>query len=386
MKKLHFSIFNLLCTILLISGCTNEFDYGNSRDGKSKEIKAILSREEHDNLKEVRLKYDSLVREHQLDLYFKDWKYDEEVNNIIINIKDNKKAALELHNHRLGLGFDDFIAKENFKTLNYKAISPFAFMDKKGPYKNPLMVNGKLFSGVLVGTHEKTGKKNLEVRFYKGVRFDKFVAWTNIDRAHSKFIEDFYTIFDIEVVRKPVIYLYPEKSQEINVKVHFKGELIHCYPKYPHTTGWDVIANTDGMLKDKNTGKEYGYLFWEGKSDFKYSLDKGFVVPGIEIADFLDEKLELLGLNRREATDFVSYWLPELEKNPFNLIHFSTEEYVQNAPLEITPAPETLIRVFMVYKPLETPVDIREQELKVAKRKGFTVVEWGGKKATEFIY
>ena len=100
----------------------------------------------------------------------------------------------------------------------------------------------------------------------------------------------------------------------------------------------------------------------------------------------MDEKLELLGLNRREATDFVSYWLPELEKNPYNLIHFSTEEYEKNAPLEISPAPETLIRVFMVYKSLESPVDIPEQELKAAKRKGYTVVEWGGKKASDFTF
>ena len=147
----------------------------------------------------------------------------------------------------------------------------------------------------------------------------------------------------------------------------------------------NMIANPDGMLTEHSSGKAFSYLFWEGQSSFQYTMDKGFVVKGENAADFLDDKLALMGLNRREATDFVSYWLPELEKNAFNLIHFSTEEYTQNAALEITPAPETLIRVFMVYKPLEHSIDIPAQDLKKVSRKGYTVVEWGGKKASQYL-
>ena len=47
-------------------------------------------------------------------------------------------------------------------------------------------------------------------------------------------------------------------------------------------------------------------------------------------------------------------------------------------PLIITPTPDTIIRVLMEYKPINSKIDIKEQKLKTPKRKGFTVVEWGG--------
>ena len=48
------------------------------------------------------------------------------------------------------------------------------------------------------------------------------------------------------------------------------------------------------------------------------------------------------------------------------------------AKLVITPKPDSLLRVFMVYKPLQQKITVPEQELKPFTRKGFTVVEWGG--------
>ena len=37
-----------------------------------------------------------------------------------------------------------------------------------------------------------------------------------------------------------------------------------------------------------------------------------------------------------------------------------------------------LIRVLMIFKRLEKPIDVNEQKLDTPQRKGFTVVEWGG--------
>ena len=47
-------------------------------------------------------------------------------------------------------------------------------------------------------------------------------------------------------------------------------------------------------------------------------------------------------------------------------------------PLEITPRPDTTIRVIMNYKPLNTPIKVTAQQLTTPTRTGFTVVEWGG--------
>jgi hypothetical protein len=43
----------------------------------------------------------------------------------------------------------------------------------------------------------------------------------------------------------------------------------------------------------------------------------------------------------------------------------------------VNPLPDSMLRVFMVYKPLEEFIEIPPQEIKSFERTGFTVVEWG---------
>lgn len=85
-----------------------------------------------------------------------------------------------------------------------------------------------------------------------------------------------------------------------------------------------------------------------------------------------------LGLTRREANEFTVYWLPRMEGNPYNLITFQQEAYTESAKLTVTPTPDSVLRVFMTWKPLDKPVDIPAQTLPTFDRSGFTVVEWGG--------
>ena len=181
---------------------------------------------------------------------------------------------------------------------------------------------------------------------------------------------------DEPVEEKPVIYLYPEAEQEIEVELDYAGELTCTYPEYQD--GWHVVAQPDGTLVDNVTGKEYSYLFWEGKSDVEYDLSKGYVIPGEDTAEFLEMKLNGLGLNRKEANEFIVYWLPRMQENTYNLITFQDEVYKNVAKLEITPNPDSVLRVFMVYKPLEEKNEIEEPVLESFDRNGFTVVEWGG--------
>lgn len=175
---------------------------------------------------------------------------------------------------------------------------------------------------------------------------------------------------------KPVIYLYPEQAQEVYVQLELDGKLTCAYPEYDN--GWKVRAYPDGTLRDQVTGKEYNYLFWEGTSGTGYDLSRGFVVEGKDTAEFLEEKLAYLGLNERESNEFIVYWLPRMEENNYNLITFQGEKYTEHAKLKISPEPDSILRVFMAYKPLDKPVDIPEQELEPFEREGFTVVEWGG--------
>ena len=174
---------------------------------------------------------------------------------------------------------------------------------------------------------------------------------------------------------KPVIYLYPEVETEVSVKLDYNGNLVCTYPAYKD--GWTVTAAPDGTLTDAN-GQTYNYLYWEGETYAQYDLSKGFCVKGEDTAAFLEDALEQLGLTRREANEFIVYWLPLMEQNPYNIISFQTDIYTDNSNLMVDPAPDTLIRVFMAWQSADEYVELEKQELTAPERTGFTVVEWGG--------
>ena len=99
---------------------------------------------------------------------------------------------------------------------------------------------------------------------------------------------------------------------------------------------------------------------------------------GENTADFLEGALAQLGLTEQEVNEFIIYWLPKMEHNPYNLISFQQEAYTDSAKLTIDPAPDTLIRVFMAWQGLDQPVEVEPQILTAPERTGFTAVEWGG--------
>lgn len=177
---------------------------------------------------------------------------------------------------------------------------------------------------------------------------------------------------------KPIIYLYPEEDTNISVVLEKKDNITCSYPKY--VNGWNVFAKTNGDLVDLDTGRNLYSLYYECDKDVEHKMtDEGFVVKGEDSIKFLEEKLEILGLNEREAEEFIVYWLPILEKNNYNYIRFASQDEInQNMPLDVNPAPDTVIRVLMITKPLDKYVEVKEQKLDRIERKGYTLVEWGG--------
>lgn len=185
---------------------------------------------------------------------------------------------------------------------------------------------------------------------------------------------------DNNMSAKPVIYLYPEQETAVTVDLDFDGTLTSTYPTY--SDGWAVTAKPDGTLITAD-GKEYNYLYWEGNNAFDMDFSRGFVVAAEDTADFLEESLAQLGLTRREANEFMVYWLPQMQGNPYNLISFQSDAYTDHAKLTVEPKPDAVLRVYMAWKPLDKPVEIEPQELTTLERTGFTVVEWGGTKVSE---
>ncbi len=176
---------------------------------------------------------------------------------------------------------------------------------------------------------------------------------------------------------KPVIYLYPEKTTEVSVVVN---EIDFTITIPEHNDGWNVIAQPNGKLTNLADGKQYPYLFWEGNSDKSIALDPGFTLKRKEVITKLPGMLYQMGLNWKETYDFMEFWAPRLmaEKTPYIEFNFVDENlFDQVAPLSVEPTPDTMIRLFMIYKGvneagLPVPNFVRPE------RNGFTLVEWGG--------
>jgi hypothetical protein len=177
---------------------------------------------------------------------------------------------------------------------------------------------------------------------------------------------------------KPVIYLYPEKTQDISVQVKPAGGLTVSDPAYG-TDGWTVRATPQSELLNYADGKTYPYLFWEGHGAGYTRPSRGFVVAKADVPNLLKEKLALLGLNEKESADFREFWEPKLMEKPYVFVTFlEQEKFDEIAPLTVTPAPDSVIRVFMDYEPLEYPIRVQPLSIETPKRSGFAVVEWGG--------
>lgn len=180
---------------------------------------------------------------------------------------------------------------------------------------------------------------------------------------------------DMIVCEKPIIYLYPEAETQCTVQLNLNGRLTCTYPAYQN--GWQFTAKPDGTLVFPD-GKEYYALYWEGIANAEWDMSKGFCVKGEDTAEFLEWALAAQGLTAREANEFIVYWLPLMQNNAYNVISFQTDVYTQAAELKVTPAPDSMLRVFMTYYASDEAVEIEPQEFEDFERVGFTVVEWGG--------
>ena len=179
-------------------------------------------------------------------------------------------------------------------------------------------------------------------------------------------------------VGKPVVYFYPEEETEVTAMLGKPEALTVSYPEYDAESGWRFTARPDGTLSIGE--REYPYMYYEFDSSAKFGKE-GFVVAGTDTAAFLEEKLGAMGFTYREQAEFITYWLPKLAVNDYNRIEFLTGDVVDAMmPMEITPEPNNILRVYMIFAPCgpELAQTLAEQELPTLNREGFTVLEWGG--------
>ncbi|KAG8730575.1 hypothetical protein FRC10_002599 [Ceratobasidium sp. 414] len=143
---------------------------------------------------------------------------------------------------------------------------------------------------------------------------------------------------------KPIIYLFPPvPTSNIRVRLSLTNTwgFSALYPPTPVTlqtcqnndhaqsVTWNVDAKPDGTLFDHGTNREVSYLFWE-----------------------------------------ADYWLPHLQRHKHIALRFlSQTEYEAAAPLSITPTPDVMTRVFMLFR------GVKENDLEAWANAGTKAVE-----------
>ena len=173
---------------------------------------------------------------------------------------------------------------------------------------------------------------------------------------------------------KPVIYLYGYEGKETEVTVD-TNILKFTYPAATNGT-WKINVDNNGNLISNS--KSYRYLFWDGELEMEPSFKKGYCIRGLETQKFLEQKLDEFRFTAQEKQDFLTYWVPRMVDNEYNVISFQTTAYTSAAKLSVSPKPDRCIRIFMAWYPSDTYIEIAPQTLKIPERKGKVVVEWGG--------
>lgn len=184
----------------------------------------------------------------------------------------------------------------------------------------------------------------------------------------------------IRQVSKPVIYLYPEKETEVEVKLNIVGTPTFYYPTYTDSWKFTALPSGDLIFGDDT----YNYLFWESEMEIAERdwMNEGKIVAREELLVYLESTLEHFHFTSKEKADFITFWAPQMQRHDQTFVRFMfNEECNQFAELNISPTPDQFIRLYILWCPIDSQAEddyVLQQFPEVEMREGFTVLEWGG--------
>lgn len=207
-----------------------------------------------------------------------------------------------------------------------------------------------------------------EANFYWNLGFvfgDPFLRFFQSSRSIK------YSLPDTHLIRKPNIYLYPETPMQVDVSLQPQGHITVSIPDYQN--GWSVWAEPHGRLDDA-----YNFLFYEAEVPLvKPSV--GWCVSVENLEFFFNKKLRAYGFNDNEVFDFLEYWLPMLTDAPFYEIRpMVNEELDWVCPITITPQPDNLLRLWLLFTPVDQQTELLQPTRPFFDNSGFYATEWGG--------
>lgn len=272
--------------------------------------------------------------------------------------------------------FDTGILYESFDSCSYKT------------YDNKVVVNYSLdsCSESVVKTKYKVVDDTLNIYYdleshCGGCARDEKEDTFFVSKSKYDNVKVYYRFVKSEedcgnIAYKPMIYIYPEQDMDLTIRLGRPELLTSTYPKYENS--WNVHVSKDSTIYDYATERDYYGLYWEAVDSTELDMTTGFVVKGEDTISFLEDKLAYLGLNEREINEFIVYWINRLENNNYNYIYFRTSDEINHyMPLYFSQTPDSVIRVFVDFKPLDKKIKVKRQKLVSQKRRGFSIVEWG---------
>lgn len=179
---------------------------------------------------------------------------------------------------------------------------------------------------------------------------------------------------------KPAIYLYPQQTTNINVRLSLDGKLTVSNPIYDTQKGWSVIADPSGKIVTPLTLSDYPYLYYEADLKGVTIPKEGFVYAQQDLPQSLKSLMLQIGFNEKEIADFMAYWLPRLSEKPYYFVTLLPEEVInQKEKLTFSVNPDSLIRSRFVFEGLDGPISVKPlTNIQTHSRTGFTVTDWGG--------
>lgn len=286
-------------------------------------------------------------------------------------VSDIKKDSLAVGTCVIKGKIIEFISKSNVANAYVSTTNfiRYSFTNEVGEYE--LVISEK--DSMIFFYHESYGE----------------IVVSNFDfKSQHEVTINFYTDAPKPIkimVEKPVIYLYADAPLDVELTLVPRGDFIFTYPLY--NDGWKVKVLGKGQIEVNH--KDYPYLFWESKQEnLNFLHDSNGSVEGYFINTdstilFLENKLQSLGLNATEMTDFITYWAPRLIKKPFATVQFIIDEDYDReiGQLKSSIKPDSQRRIFMIFKGSDfstSPNFLVEPTWNKFERSGFTRIEWGG--------
>lgn len=189
----------------------------------------------------------------------------------------------------------------------------------------------------------------------------------------TAFIADTLILQYMEV-KKPAIYIYPERDGDFLVELEFLNgtALTASIPEY--ASGWDVFVETTGIIDH-----QYDYLFYEASIRNAPDISAGWSISRDDLAVELRGILSDIGLNEKETDDFLAYWTNHLTDYEYYSVYPVFDDALdQFVELRVSPEPDIILRFWLFFEGNSASEALPLPGIPDFQRGPTTVVEWGG--------